>query len=549
MAIIRPVPQCSLIWLVCVPLLVSGQNQQRTTQVRLTTISQNWQKVESGTTKHLYGVGFASSSIGVTVGSDGTILRSTTGGSSWSTVASPTQSTLNAVTLQPSGVGFIAGVNNILKTTDYGDHWTKHWLVGADTAEFDTVNNYFILTSVSFPTDSIGYAGGFYADVQITVPVLFKTTNAGETWQNLQLSLQDSAFDQQILIGLQFTDSDVGYIGALSILDTVIDDTSTIYTLNQILKTTNGGITWSINSPDSLNDYIADFAFISSSTGYAVGSATVFKTNNAAAPVPTWSLNNQIPGLINAIASDGIYLYCVGPGGNIISSLDGIQWTTESSGVTTTLWDITAKNGKTWAVGDGGTILIHDSLSSGMVSLQLRLNGQWNIVSLPLITTDSSALSLFPTSVSNVFGYTPGLGYQETDTLHHNYGYWIKFPSSQTITITGYPVASDTFSLKNGWNLIGSITAPIPVGSIIKEPSSLTVGNYFDYNNGYAVADTIEPGKGYWVKASEDGRIILTSSGPTRGITLQTKSTTLLNRFTSFTVGRLKHIQRVIPLR
>ena len=475
--------------------------------------SEGWQQAVSGTTVNLYGVSFSSSSIGVTVGNDGTILRSTSGGTSWNPVQSPTQSTLNAVVLNPSGFGCAVGVNSILISGDNGLHWGKRWIAGPSSTIFDTVNNYFALTAVSFPVDSVGYACGFYADVQMTIPVFLKSTDHGETWSNLQLSFQDSSFDQQVLLSVRFITPTVGYVSALAILDTVTDDSSSIYTLNEILKTTDGGMTWKINVPNPLDDYVIDFLFTDNSVGYGVGGITILKTIDASAGIPVWLAAQNISGGVNAITTDGDLLYCVGTDGNILSSVNGTQWNQEPSEVTAMLWDVTGLPGIAWTVGNRGTILYHYGTQSGTVSLEVQTNRLWNIVSLPLTVTDSTAQTLFPQATSGAFCYIPDIGYQKSDTLHHGIGYWMKFDSSRTQTIDGLPITTNTIDVKRGWNLIGSITPSVPVTTILHEPTGLTTGNFYEFINGYRTVDTLAQGKGYWVKASIDGRLIFGTQG------------------------------------
>lgn len=507
----------------------------------------SWHKGASGTSLNLYGVSFATHTIGVSVGAYGVIRRSTTGGSSWSAVGSPTASTLNSVALSPSGLGWAAGVSNILKTTDYGAHWGKRWLAGPDTTLYDTVDNFLVLNTVSFPTDTVGYAGGFYADIEGTIPILFKSTDAGETWQDVVLPFQDTTYDQQMLLGLYFLDPATGFLGLISMVDTVIDDTSMIFTLNQIFKTSDGGTTWTVNLPDTLEDDVADFIFTSSTKGYAAGSGSTLKTTTGGAIVPTWIVNTHVPGSLNAITSDGTLLFAVGPGGNIISSTNGNQWNTEVSGVTAVLWDVTSRLGTTCAVGSGGVVLLRDSTLGGTIELDIQTQAFWNVVSRPLVMDDSSLTALFPFPISHAFSFSPGSGYQQTDTLDRIDGYWVKFATDQSVAWNGYPITSGAFPVSEGWNLIGSLTYPVPVDSIVMDPPGMSSGNFFGYNNGYAITDTIVPGKGYWVKVSQDGMLLLTAPG--YGLEGRTGGATAgyLNRCRR--EAEQKIVQKVLPLR
>jgi uncharacterized membrane protein YiaA len=50
---------------------------------------------------------------------------------------------------------------------------------------------------------------------------------------------------------------------------------------------------------------------------------------------------------------------------------------------------------------------------------------------------------------------------------------------------------------------------PVTAASIAKDPPGIVLSGFFGYSNGYFPADSLLPGKGYWVKASADGIIVL----------------------------------------
>jgi len=136
----------------------------------------------------------------------------------------------------------------------------------------------------------------------------------------------------------------------------------------------------------------------------------------------------------------------------------------------------------------------------------------WNMVSLPVTMSDRSKTVVFPTSVSNAFAYTPG-GYANRDTLDYGLGYWLKFPSSQALSLAGDFIALDTIDVAQGWNIIGSISVSVPTGSIVQIPGGIVTSQYFDYTGGtYTSASSIDPMRAYWVKVSQNGKLVLTGS-------------------------------------
>jgi hypothetical protein len=71
---------------------------------------------------------------------------------------------------------------------------------------------------------------------------------------------------------------------------------------------------------------------------------------------------------------------------------------------------------------------------------------------------------------------------------------------------------ADTINVKEGWNMIGSISTPVPVTALISDPPGMTTSNFFTYESGYIMTDIILPGIGYWVKVDQPGLLILSAS-------------------------------------
>lgn len=142
-------------------------------------------------------------------------------------------------------------------------------------------------------------------------------------------------------------------------------------------------------------------------------------------------------------------------------------------------------------------------------SIGCLMNDGWNMVSVPLIVTDSRKTVLFPTAVSNAFAYTGN--YIIKDTLENGFGYWLKFENAQNIQFVGSPMSEDTIDVIAGWNMIGSISQTISAASIIPIGTSIT-SHLYGYNNGYFISDSIVPGKSYWIKVSSAGKLVLSST-------------------------------------
>jgi hypothetical protein len=62
--------------------------------------------------------------------------------------------------------------------------------------------------------------------------------------------------------------------------------------------------------------------------------------------------------------------------------------------------------------------------------------------------------------------------------------------------------------------MIGSISTAIAAGSIGSIPPGIMTSELYGYNGAYFVTDSIHAGYGYWIKTSQDGKLILSSSSP-----------------------------------
>lgn len=149
--------------------------------------------------------------------------------------------------------------------------------------------------------------------------------------------------------------------------------------------------------------------------------------------------------------------------------------------------------------------IVYDA-NNGVTS---SVQGGWNMVSLPVSVGDRRKAVVFPTSISGAFAYTP-TGYAGRDTLEYGTGYWLKFPTSQSVSLTGGTITTDTVFVAQGWNMIGSISTETPVGNIVQVPSGIVVSQYFGFSGGsYVPSPSITPMKSYWVKANQNGRLVL----------------------------------------
>lgn len=168
--------------------------------------------------------------------------------------------------------------------------------------------------------------------------VILKTTDGGISW-----SAQNSGTTNSLL-AVHFTDADTGFaVGSGS----------------NLLKTTDGGLNWNLLPGASIS--LSSVFFTSPSVGYAAGnngsSATLIKTINGGI---SWTAQLTTPVTnFNAVyfCNDSTG-YVVGNGGRIFKTTNGgSTWTQQTSGVTSSLFSVYFTDENHGYVGDYGRIL------------------------------------------------------------------------------------------------------------------------------------------------------------------------------------------------
>lgn len=152
-------------------------------------------------------------------------------------------------------------------------------------------------------------------------------------------------------------------------------------------------------------------------------------------------------------------------------------------------------------------------------------SGDWEMVSVPVNMGDAFAAGLYPDASTQVFRFDITTGhYTGVDFMKLGEGYWLKTPTRSTLFV-GIEVTS--LILQNlsglgqpygyGWNMIGSISHPVPVGSITQTPAGCMKA-IFGWNpaSGYIIPIKIEPSYGYWVRLDPGAKLTMagTSGSP-----------------------------------
>jgi photosystem II stability/assembly factor-like uncharacterized protein len=250
----------------------------------------------------LNAVSFIDSNIGFIGGTKSTLLKTMDGGNSWQNILPSGTEELLDVYFHDELHGFISKEHVLLRTSDGGNTW--------DTSYSGQVHP----KDVHFVNDTVGFFGGRYGTYY------FQTQNNGETWSQVEISPAIENFEINSIL---FITKEIGFIAGV-----VSNPGSYDYF---ILKTTDGGITWSVVNTDYYIE-VSRLYFFNDEIGYAVGPRIMYdnkilRTLDCGAtwqectmPYTYWILNDL------CFSDEGIG-FCVGAYGQVIKSNDwGENW-------------------------------------------------------------------------------------------------------------------------------------------------------------------------------------------------------------------------------
>jgi photosystem II stability/assembly factor-like uncharacterized protein len=213
-----------------------------------------WDQVSTFGNETPGGIHFTTSDIGYIITSiygppgGSFIYKTVNGGSSWvKTNSFASTPTLQAITFVNADTGFVVGYDGtIIKTDDAGASWTLSKI------PFQT------LFSVSFPTETVGYAAGYS---NLTGSEIIKTIDAGDTWQPLTTG---GTFNTALRT-VSFSSIDTGFAAGEG---------------GRIITTVNGGDSWQ-NSVSPVIETFLGSSFIKSNMWFICGlNGTILKTDN-----------------------------------------------------------------------------------------------------------------------------------------------------------------------------------------------------------------------------------------------------------------------------
>ena len=228
--------------------------------IKMSNQGNTWE-VQRGNPEEVINMSFASENIGFRIGRHGLVAKTVDGGTTWNKLNANTVTDNIRIKFVDINTGWILnnsnyGLSTVLKTIDGGITWQKKLIT----------NNNRGLNDLFFVDNKNGWAVGTF-DV-------YKTTDGGENW--FSVSLGRTFFAESIY----FSDSKNGWI--------LGSDNSK----RQILKTTNGGDSWSVIQtpiiPNRQNNAYKIY-FKNVNEGWVIGSQVVLRTTDGG---QTWLEQN-----------------------------------------------------------------------------------------------------------------------------------------------------------------------------------------------------------------------------------------------------------------
>jgi photosystem II stability/assembly factor-like uncharacterized protein len=278
-------------------------------------IDSQWIQVNTGFPQFHTAVHFIDSSNGIACGSNGMIIKSVNGGLNWTLCNSGTTQYLNDIKFVNNQIVIATGNNQIiLRSTDSGNNWV--------TVQGPGARDYHIkFLRVVNSTDAVAVSSDYISPYYYSF--VYKTSNAGESWNALQVysssgymhfsDLNNGWANTAVSTGPPFyqyyirvyrtTNGGNAFSSVYESSGNNVNE-GIIYFYNPSLgfrvtgfgttylyKSISGGTSWSSVFTLSSGREIFNFYFVNSNTGWFVGNnSMIYKTTNSGA---NW--NQQIP--------------------------------------------------------------------------------------------------------------------------------------------------------------------------------------------------------------------------------------------------------------
>ncbi|MBL6949408.1 MAG: T9SS type A sorting domain-containing protein, partial [Bacteroidales bacterium] len=243
----------------------------------------NWSQQNSGTNCFLYSASFINNDVGIIVGDQGVILKTSNGGITWDLLNNGTTFNINSMHFTDINHGFTANfLGEFLMTSDGGENWTRK--------NIGTIED---LQAIFFIDSLTGFIAG-------PPSLIYKTIDGGNTWSFKNIGTGNR------IVSLYFTNKDVGYGCGEN---------------GTIIKTEDAGFTWSFQNSPTTN-YLSSIFFVNGQ-GFAVGVDGIILKQIVG--TSTWQIKHSKENcwLESVYFVDPQYGFTVGSPGYIYKTING----------------------------------------------------------------------------------------------------------------------------------------------------------------------------------------------------------------------------------
>ena len=293
--------------------------------------AQSWNVFDIGTTENLNKVYFTNDTTGFITGDNGLLFKTFDGGDTWNTITTNVLHNLQAISFANEDVGYING----LKTTDGGTTWgpqvssdiygfmyayNENRIMAGHGSMFDGTiyesndgglswlphwgfGGLGMFNDCDFVNQNEGYLSSWYAGH------LFKTVDAGANWSEIVIDVVD---------GNAWISDDYLSVASPS------QDTLLVTHQNGILKTLNGGNTWSEIKPDgAISNFYPSSVIVLAMDNYllvnrgnnpSIASPRIYETSDGG---DNWTASANTVERILDVACNSSYCFAVGSNGTV----------------------------------------------------------------------------------------------------------------------------------------------------------------------------------------------------------------------------------------
>jgi len=351
-----------------------------------------WKKLPIGTDADLIDLHFVSPDKGWVVGRGPTILKTVDGGKTWISQQANIDQDIYSVFFVDENCGWVGGNKGaIIKTTDGGRTWNQ--------CNSGTV---YTVESLYFTDKNHGYAAVNQWTNYRSGWVL-QTLDGGDTWCE---SFQTNHYG---LIDINFVDKQNGWaVGSNGFF----------------IRTTDGALNWSVQKTIS-SYWLHSVFFNDSNSGWVAGGGEdhiiILRTLNGG---KTWSsIKNSMHNgfLAGSFFTNKNRGWVCGSGGLILRTEDGgINWQKEITNIDQHLVEMFFINNVGYVVGNNGTILksLFEPVQKFLKLLCPVGNEEWEMGSVQIITWESEGII----DLNIEYTYNNGASWNEITSCHPSTG-------------------------------------------------------------------------------------------------------------------------------